>query len=161
MKEYLISLLFVASAAAITQAIMRSSALKNHIAFLCSMCALAVVIMPLGRFITELDDAENIADKLLSGEEENFENYDDIYNSYLIEGGETLLEKRLRLELADTLGVKGDALEVEASLSYSETGAYAEGIEVYLYPQAYSCDPKVIKELIYDRLFVECEIIYY
>ena len=160
MREYFATLLCVSAAAAVMQMLVKGSALKDHMAFLCSACVLAALVAPAAQLVSSMENADEMLDMMLGGVEAEQGDYEDIYREYLLDGGAQALEGWLSAELAQTLGKSGDDVEVEVTLREREGGAEVESVKVLLYPKAYDVRPEDIREAVYQRLFAECEIIY-
>lgn len=156
MRGYIFTLFGVCIVSAVVRTVSPDGAMKKHIELLCSLCVASAMIIPLVSLLYSAK-YDNIFDGIFDGCQT--ENYEEIYNSYLIEGNVSAVESAMSEELCDRLSVGGD-VEVDVAVERLEEGYRVSGARVILGARAVAADPKIIRQYIYERLSCECEIIY-
>lgn len=157
MKEYLSALLGVCVISAVVKAVASDGAMKKYVEMLCTLCVLAVLIMP----VSDIISSSYGFDGLLEKTEFEGENYEDVYNEYISEKEIDRAEKLLTAELAEYLEIDAEALRVKLEVSYGENGETdVEKAKVYLGMQAVGISPEAVTEYLYGRIGAECQIIY-
>ena len=147
-KEYLMSLLCVAVAAAITQGMLKGNAQREQLCFLCAVCVLAALVVPSSRLIFSLGSAEDMVDKILPESDSENEGYGKIYISHLLDGGAEEVERYIVSELSEKLLESKENIGARVTLSADGKGAEVRSVKVFLYPSAYDAEPEKIKKLV-------------
>ena len=156
MKEYLLSLFGVCVASAVVRVASPSGSLKKYLEIVCSMCVAAALIIPVGAWIMDGDGIEGA----LEGIEWESQNYEEIYNSYVLEYELAEAENMLVSELAEHFGKAADGFDVELLTEWNADKVGIAEARVILNEKTLSVPPEQIKGYIYERLECECEIIY-
>ena len=159
-KAYLWSLTLVCVASAVVRAASGNNAAKKHIDFLCSLCVICALVIPVIEGFSGVD-ADTIGELFEADVPEySEENYVEIYNSYLYEGSVSLAEDSLAEGLADALGVNRADIDVALSTDRSGSSPVVCDAAVTLYQGAYDADPQVISGYVEEQTGVVCRIIY-
>lgn len=157
MRSYFLTLFGVTLTAALVNVISPEGVMKKHIELICSICVIAAVAVPVVKGILTVD-MENI--NIVLEEEFETDDYDEIYNQNLLNTNKAAAEEMLKNELAQTLAVNSEGIDVDLVISQSDGSARIESVKVFIAPEAVSADPQKIKKYVAERLSAECEIIY-
>ena len=159
MNGYFIAVVATAFAGALVTALSPRS-YERQIRLICSLCSVAMIF---GMIISFSTDGEYFLEKvesLFSFDDIEVGNYDEIYNSALIATEKENAEKMLKTNIKQALSTNIDAFDVILALDKNGDEYYIERIEVKLYPEALTLDPRAIEKCVKDMLECECVIIY-
>ena len=157
MKEYLMMVLGVCMVAGVVRVISPEGGMKKHIEMLCSLCLAAAVALPLvGAFLNiDGDGIRSVVDEIFDGYET--QELESIYNDYVARKNTDAVESALEQELKGALDCED--IRVVVDIEMEETCEIRQ-VSVILGLGAMSADPDIIKNTVFERLCVECEIIY-
>ena len=156
MKTYLLTLFGVCVVSAVIRVISPEGSTKKYIELLCSVCVIAAVAMPAVKAITGFSDY----DFDISLEENNKQNYDEIYNGNLLYESRAAAEELMKNELAALLSVSPESLRVRLGVSQGTDGAAIDSVTVYISAGAITADPAIIKKYVGEITTSECQITY-
>ena len=154
MKEYVGLLFCVCIAAAIVKAMVSENATKKYIEMICALCVICVISQPIIGYITETDGLSPMFDD----KKEISENYDEIYNSYLMEQGLRAAEDHVSERVCESLETKVGAIRILLTTD-EESGELISATAV-VGIHAVDIPPEKIRETVRESLGVECEIVY-
>lgn len=157
MKQYLLLVFGVCLVSGAIRVISPEGAMKKHIEMLCSLCLAAAVVIPLVSMISGMD-GEGMLDGILGGYET--QDYEKIYGDYVVSGNMENVEAVMAEELAEMLDVNVGDITVGIILERQDDTCKVTNTYVILRAGAVACDPDIIKDHVYERLGIECEIIY-
>ena len=157
-KGYVLGIFGICMASAVARVICAGEATKKHIETLSALCLIATVASPIASFVGNSDGILGIFEFEADA---SALDYGAIYEEYLLYGNAETSEMALEGELASLLSVSDSAFDVCLTLEVSETGvAEVKEASVRIYPEGIATDPDKIREHIFMRTGVECEIIY-
>ena len=106
MKEYLATLFGVCLLSAIVRAVTPESATKKYIEILCSLCVVAAIVLPIIKQISDYNGVDGLFEAI------DYESYDyeEIYNSYIIDENIKMAQETLARELENKFGADSVAL---------------------------------------------------
>ena len=157
MKEYLITLFLVCLVSAIVKTASPEGAMKKYIDILCSVCVISAVILPIS---TEISSIDSISQVLFGDMDTESENYDEIYNNYLLEHSKENAKRVLEEELCGLFGKQNGAIGIHLGLQDDGVSVSVSSVKVILTPAAIDCAPRIIDEHLLERTGCKCEIIY-
>ena len=160
MRQYFMLVLGVCLTAGVIRVIAPEGGMKKHVEMVCSLCLAAAVAVPLVSAVLGFDEStvDGIADGIF-GEYET-QDLEAIYNSYIVEKNTEAVEDALAEELCKELCADRGDLSVKVAVSLENGECRVEGVCVILEMSGVLFDPDIIKNTVFDRLGVECEIIY-
>ncbi len=156
MENYIRVIFTVGVAAAVIKASAPESSLSKYLQMLCSLCAVAVMALPIYEAISDRDAVIDFAENI----EFETQDYEEIYNSYLASGELQAAENILSSELCKAVGAKADSLCVRLDAERADGEIRVVGADVMIYSNGITASPDKIKEYIFEQLQVECRIIY-
>ncbi len=156
MEAYIRVIFTVCVTAAVIRALAPESSLTKYLQMLCSLCAVAVIALPVYQLLTSTDAVS----QLLEGIEVQTEDYEEIYNDFLVNGELENAERVFSEELCRAVSAERGTLFVRLDASYSEGEMQIVGADVLIYSGALTVPPNEIKAYIAQRLALECRIIY-
>ena len=154
MKEYFIALFLVSCVAAIVKAVGNDGATKKYIEMICALCVISAVIIPILGVNADMSDIISFFDEIVGVEQ----NYDEIYNKYLLEEGVSAAEDRMSADVCQRLSVGEEAIKLRLVLA--EDGSCVVGAKAYITNAALAADPSEVRGYVREVLGIECEIIY-
>ncbi len=156
MESYIKVIFTVCVTAAIIKMAAPESSLTKYLQMLCSLCAIAVIAVPIYQLASDTDAIMSLVDNF----EVETENYEEIYKSYLVNGELENAERVLSEELCSALGADKASLYVHLNAEYSAGETELISADVLIYPSGITVSPEQIRSYIKERLSVECRIIY-
>ena len=157
MKTYLSSLLAVCIVSAVVRVISPDGVLKKYIEMLCTICIISVVVIPIYQGISSDNHINDMLGDNVSAETVN---YDEIYNDYLGQMKVNEAETIFKAELAERADVDADDIDIALEVHWENTECIIDRVRVILGPRAISVDPDIVRDYVYERIGIECEIIY-
>ena len=157
MKQYLIALLGVCTVAAVVRAVSLEGAVKKYLETVCAVCVIGAVTVPMVMLMSELG---GIGGLFLPEDTVVELDYDEIYNQYLAEGNLRVSEEILEQELCQRFGRETGEIDVSLSFELSKEGISLTGVLVTLNSGAASVDPQELSDYLFQRLGLECQIVY-
>ncbi len=145
--------------ASVIKAAAPESSLTKYLQMLCSICTVAVIALPIYSALTDKNEIANFFESI-EFETESTESYEEIYNTYLINGELENAERVLSESLCKAVGAGSGTVEVRLEGEYGEGEIRVVGADALVHKGAIAVSPDKIKTYIKDTLRVECRIIY-
>ena len=156
MKEYLATLFGVCLLSAIVRAITPESATKKYIEILCSLCVVAAIVLPIIKQISDYNGVDGLFEEI------DYESYDyeEIYNSYIMDENIKMAQETLACELENKFGTDSGSIGVRLITEIIDGEIKTRLVKVILSAKAIAISPQEIENYIAQRLNCECQIIY-
>ena len=160
MSEYFLGLITLAFVGAIIFSLAPSGTSKGYVRLLCGLCSVGCIAFPVFELIS--GGGGNLADltALFEADVEVDSGIVEIYNNSLNNATLKNAEEALKNDIIKEISAKYDDADVKIELGKSGDEFYINKIFVYLYPAAYSADPRVIEDMCESRFEAECVIVY-
>ena len=134
-------------------------ALRDNVRLVCAMALLCVALMPICRFLSELDGAElGVSD--LFDREQLAEKYEESFSQTMKKYSEEETEQACERILFERFGLKAGDVEVDVISSVENDVISVERADIVIYFGAISQNPKELSDTISELLECECRIIY-
>ncbi len=156
MENYIRVIFAIGVTAAVVRAVAPESSLSKYLQMLCSLCAVAVIAFPIYETISDKDSVIELVNNI----EFETQNYEEIYNLYLARGELQAAENILSSDLCKAVGAKTDSLRIRLDAERSDGEIMIKGVDVMICSDGVTASPDKIKEYIFERLKMECRIIY-
>ena len=160
MKEYFIVIITVTFIGGTIISLAPEGTGQRYLRLLVSLAVTGCIIMPLFSFLDGQEVDTSGISELLSWQEENTQNYEEIYNNSILEAGATEVGNKLKSEIIQELG--GDYEDIDLRIvAHQKSGEiYIERTEIIIYPSGVALDPHFMENYVYERLGCECEVVY-
>lgn len=157
MTEYFTALFFVCLLSGIIGVLTPSDSVKKYIEYLCALCVIMAIVMPISPIILTQNSIFDIFDDY----ENDGLNYDEIYNNFWNNEDERAIAQTLSARLADKLDISDEWFSLELCVSRTEDGRVLDGVRLYITDvRAISANPETIRRYFADEVGVDCEIVY-
>jgi hypothetical protein len=160
MKEYFIVVITVIFIGGTIVSLAPEGTGQRYLRLLVSLAVTGCIIMPLFSFFGGGEiDTSGISD-LLSWQEENTQNYEEIYNNSILKAGAREVENKLKSEILQALDGDYDDIDLRIVAEQKSGEIYIERTEIIIYPSGVALDPHFMENYVSERLRCECEVIY-
>ena len=160
MKEYFVVIITVTFIGGTIVSLAPEGAGQRYLRLLVSLAVTGCIIMPLFSFLDGRDiDASGISE-LLSWQEENTQNYEEIYNNSILEAGARGVENELKSEIIQALDGEHEDIDLRIVAKQESGEIYIERSEIIIYPSGVALDPHFMENYVSERLGCECTVIY-
>lgn len=136
------------------------SGYEKHLKSIASLGTLTLAVAMLFSFMGERENyLENFA-LLFSSDEYQKEVYDEIYNSSLIGAEKQNAEMLLKTYIIQDLSLNNDGFDVNIVVDSSSDAIYIKHVELIIYPDGITIDPKSVEKYIREKIGCECVVVY-
>lgn len=160
MKEYFIVIITVTFIGGTIISLAPEGTGQRYLRLLVSVAVTGCIIMPLFSFLDGQEVDTSGISELLSWQEENTQNYEEIYNNSILEAGVSDVENRLKSEIIQALDGDQEDMDLRIVAEQKSGEIYIERTEIIIYPSGVALDPHFMENYVYERLGCECEVIY-
>jgi hypothetical protein len=154
MESFVITLIAVAVLNGAVGMISPEGDVRKYVRLVGSLCILCVMAYPLISFMGEGIPMPDISHNV----EENVQNYEDIYESALLDGGKSVVEQSVKSRLSEKFSLSGESFDVKLILDEEELRV--SSVNVYLHSTVINIDPRKISDFVSSDMGYRCEIIY-
>ncbi len=157
MKEYLVTLTAVSLWSSLIGMISPEGDMKKYIRLLCTLCFLCIMAQPL---IPLLSEERDFFGEIIQRGEESGEQYEQIYESTLLSGGQSYAESVIEAQLVQRFSLPAEALTVRTTLNTEGETVILAQITVLLRDEAIFADPREITDYVNESFQCPCTVVY-
>lgn len=157
MSEYWITLISVCLFGGLIQMLSPEGEVKGYVGLAVSLCLLLSVAAPLG----ELPDGGRLSelDELLEGVISE-EDYDEIYDHYLVSEGENVAKTYMKAEILRAFSLEESELSLDAEFESVGSSCSPKTVTLYLHRTTLPVDPRALSAFVEERWGGSCGVVY-